>query len=464
MTAAEGEGSGLIRVCRLAEGGMARVDLAIKRVGTFRRMYAVKRLHPHLASDPEFRAMFLDEARIAGLIRHPNVVGVLDVGEDLQGPFLVMDYVDGLPLGNLLGRVRASAEPMPIQVALRIALDVARGLHAAHELSLDGRAIGVVHRDLSPQNVMVGFDGQARLTDFGIAKALGRSSTKTVTGVVKGKTAYLAPEQIRLEEPDRRSDLFSLGVVIFEMLSGERLYKRADAGANMRAIVEEPVPDVGELRGDVPDELVRLLFELLAKSREARPPHAGEVANRLESILAARIQEEDAVSVAEYVELVASEAKQEQARVLAEAMEEAERTEIRTPSRGSGTPIPPAPPSKALRSRALIASVVLAAIGVVWLLARGPAPEAPLSAAAENVLPAVSVPPSAASPTPAPASPTPEVTQAAAAPSEAPSLAQSPAATPNTTKPPRRRAPAARAKNKPEPSKSAIPDWVEFGK
>lgn len=446
---------------------MARVDLAIKRVGTFRRMYAVKRLHPHLASDPEFRAMFLDEARIAGLIRHPNVVGVLDVGEDLQGPFLVMDYVDGLPLGNLLGRVRASAEPMPIQVALRIALDVARGLHAAHELSIDGRPIGVVHRDLSPQNVMVGFDGQARLTDFGIAKALGRSSTKTVTGVVKGKTAYLAPEQIRLEEPDRRSDLFSLGVVIFEMLSGERLYKRADAGANMRAIVEEPVPDVGELRGDVPDELVRLLFELLAKSRDARPPHAGEVANRLESILAARIQEEDAVSVAEYVELVASEAKQEQARVLAEAMEEAERTEIRTPSRGSGTPIPPAPPSRPGRAKALIASLVVALIGAVWLLARGPLLEAngsaPPAASAPSAASAAVTPdpgPAASSPSPSdpPSTPAPEVRPAAEAPSAAPLLTPSPA------RPPRRRAPVIRAKNKPEPSKSAIPDWVEFGK
>jgi serine/threonine-protein kinase len=132
-------GSGLIRVCRLAEGGMARVDLAIKRVGTFRRLYAIKRLHPHLASDPEFRAMFLDEARIAGLIHHPNVVGVIDVGEDDQGPFLVMDYVDGLPLANLAARARMSKEPMPVQIAVRIGLDVARGLLAAHELRTDGQ-------------------------------------------------------------------------------------------------------------------------------------------------------------------------------------------------------------------------------------------------------------------------------------------------------------------------------------
>jgi serine/threonine-protein kinase len=306
---------------------MARVDLAIKRVGTFRRRYAIKRLHPHLASDPEFRAMFLDEARIAGMINHPNVVGVIDVGEDEQGPFLVMDYVDGLPLGNLAARARVSKQPMPVQIAVRIALDVSRGLAAAHELKIDGRPLGVVHRDLSPQNILIGFDGQARLTDFGIAKALGRSSDFTAMGVVKGKTSYLAPEQIRLEEPDRRSDLFALGVVIFEMLSGERLYKRADEASAMRAIVQEPVPDIGELRGDVPFELVRLLFELLAKARGERPSDAGEVIRRLEAILAELISSEEAVSVADYLDLVASAVKLEQAHVLKEAMEEAERLE-----------------------------------------------------------------------------------------------------------------------------------------
>jgi hypothetical protein len=191
------------------------------------------------------------------------------------------------------------------------------------------------------------------------------------------------------------------------------------------------------------------------------------VANRLESILAARIQEEDAVSVAEYVELVASEAKQEQARVLAEAMEEAERTEIRTPSRGSGTPIPPAPPSRPGRAKALIASLVVALIGAVWLLARGPLLEAngsaPPAASAPSAASAAVTPdpgPAASSPSPSdpPSTPAPEVRPAAEAPSAAPLLTPSPA------RPPRRRAPVIRTKNKPEPSKSAIPDWVEFGK
>lgn len=312
---------GLTRVCRLAEGGMGRVDLAIHRAGDFRRMYAVKRLHPHLASDPEFRGMFLDEARIAGRLRHPNVVGVLDVGEDEQGPYLVMDYVDGLPLSNLIRLSRATGEPMPVQIALRLSLDIVRGLHAAHELAIDGRPLGLVHRDLSPQNVLVGFDGVARITDFGIAKALGRS-TRTATGVLKGKLAYMSPEQILAEPPDRRSDLFSFGVVLFEMLSGRRLHARATAAQ----IVDAAPPDIGELRADVPDELVQLSFELLARRREARPHDAREVARRLDTIYAGLLAEEEPADVADYVELVAGAARREQERTLAEAMEEAERS------------------------------------------------------------------------------------------------------------------------------------------
>jgi serine/threonine-protein kinase len=380
--------STLTRVCRLAEGGMARVDLAIRRVGAFRRMYAVKRLHPHLASDPDFRSMFLDEARIAGLLRHPNIVGVLDVGEDDQGPFLVMDYVDGLPLSNLLTLVRKGGELMPVQIAVRIALDVARGLHAAHELVADGRPLGLVHRDLSPQNVMIGFDGQARITDFGIARALGRA-TRTATGVVKGKMAYMSPEQLRLEEPDRRSDLFSFGVVIYEMLSNTRLYGKS---AEPRISFGAP-PDIGEVRSDVPDELVRLLFELLAAEREARPPDARDVAMRLEAILAVAIAEEEPADVAEYLDVVAGEVKREQSRVLEAAMAEAE----------SAPPIQVVPPKK--RRWPLVAvglGAVAFAVPVVFVLATG---SDPVSATPEAAEPGASVASVSAPPpeTPAPA-------------------------------------------------------------
>ncbi|MCA9614581.1 MAG: serine/threonine protein kinase, partial [Myxococcales bacterium] len=159
---------------QVASGGMGTVYLARRREGGFQRLYAVKRLHPHLRDDPDFRAMFVEEARLAGLITHPNVVGVLDVGEDHEGPFLVMDFVQGLPLSQLITLANRSEAPLAVQSCVRIALAVARGLHASHELrDHEGRALQLVHRDLSPQNVLIGWDGTVRITDFGIAKALG---------------------------------------------------------------------------------------------------------------------------------------------------------------------------------------------------------------------------------------------------------------------------------------------------
>ena len=456
--------TGLLRVCRLAEGGMARVDLAIKRSGTFRRMYAVKRLHPHLASDPEFRQMFLDEARIAGLIRHPNVVGVLDVGEDELGPFLVMDYVDGLPLSNLLARVRQRGEPFPVQIAVRVALDIARGLHAAHQLRIDDRTVGVVHRDLSPQNVMVGFDGQSRLTDFGIAKALGYG-TKTATGVVKGKTSYLSPEQIRSEAPDRRSDLFSLGIVLFEMLSGARLYKRGDGSSDMHAIVEEPAPDIGELRPDVPDELVRLSFELLAQSREARPADADQVVRQLESILAALIAEETPSSVADYVEEVAAEVKREQSRVLTAAIAEVEAGQVapatnppieveatRLVNSGSASAVS-APPKGSWRPWLTVLAVGLVVFGVALFVSRGTQRvEAPLVAPREPVAPAAV---NSTPPPPPPLTGPPEVAVDGDRPPEAPK---------KPTKARVRRPKPRRASGPVTTEPAPLPDWVEFEK
>ncbi|HMJ16304.1 MAG TPA: serine/threonine-protein kinase, partial [Polyangiaceae bacterium] len=199
-------------VLRLASGGMATVDLAIRREGTFVRLHAIKRLHPHLLEDADVRAMFIEEARLAGLLRHPNVVSVVDVGEDAAGPFLVMDYVEGVSVATLIEHAIETSQPVPLDVALRIAMDVARGLHAAHELTApDGRPLSLVHRDVSPQNVLVGFDGVARVSDFGIAKALGRSA-RTSTGILKGKLGYMAPEQLQFRGQDRRTDLFAFGV------------------------------------------------------------------------------------------------------------------------------------------------------------------------------------------------------------------------------------------------------------
>jgi serine/threonine-protein kinase len=225
--------------------------------------------------------MFMEEARLQGLVRHPNVVGVFDVGEDDEGPFLVLELIDGQSLARILSALHERGDRLPVQVAVRIALEVARGLHAANEIrGADDRPLGLVHRDVSPNNILVGFDGSVRVTDFGIAKAIGNTS-HTNTGLLKGNVRYLSPEQVRFEEPDRRSDLFSLGVVLFEMVTGRRLYAAAPGLEAARRILGEAPPDLGDAR-EVQPALVEVAFELLAKPRDRRPATAAAVVARLE--------------------------------------------------------------------------------------------------------------------------------------------------------------------------------------
>jgi len=347
---------------------MGLVELAIREEGRFRRLYAVKRLRDLYQDDPEFREMFLEEARIAGLVRHPNVVSVLDVGEDEAGPFLVMDYVEGTSAAQIIERATRADQEVPMQVALRIVMDTANGLHAAHELrDARGRPMMLVHRDVSPQNLLVGFDGSTRVTDFGIAKAWGRT-TRTATGVLKGKFGYLSPEQLRFEEPDRRSDIFSLGVVLYELMSGRRLYRNMEGMDGARRILTEPPPDLGELRDDVPAELIELSFSMLAKDQEHRPPDALAVARRLETILAELVALEGRVDVADFVSEAFAEERQAQADRVTAAIASA-TGELRLPSK---EPVEaPAKPRREPSSRLLpmiaIAGVigVAAAVGVI---------------------------------------------------------------------------------------------------
>lgn len=312
---------GLLKLLDLAKGGMGTVELALRREGEFRRLHAVKRLHPHFLDDEDLRAMFLDEARIAGLLRHPNVVSVLDVGEDAQGPYLVMDYVDGVTLSTIIQHHAPLEQLLPVQLCARIGGEIARGLAAAHELvGHDGQLLHLVHRDISPQNVLVSFDGQVRLADFGIARALGRSAKLTELGVIKGKLGYQAPEQLRFEEASAQSDLFALGVVLYELLSGKRLYKStAERQAPLR-ILQEPPPDIGDERFDVPPALTELLFELLAKRPEDRPESARLVAVRLDDCVLDLLRDEEPILLPEYMGRVFGDAQRAKAKTVAEAM------------------------------------------------------------------------------------------------------------------------------------------------
>jgi serine/threonine-protein kinase len=308
---------------------MGSVDLVVRREGRFERWYAMKRLHQQYRDDPDFRAMFMDEARLAGLVRHPNVVSVLDVGEDGDGPFLIMDFVEGVSVAELIARAAERGTRLPVQLCVRIALGAARGLHAAHEArGPDGRPLALVHRDVSPHNILLSYDGVVRVSDFGIAKAFG-NATRTSTGVLKGNMSYLAPEQLRFEEPDRRSDLFSLGVILYELLSGERLYPNKDGFDGTRRILDEPPPDIGSTRDDVPAALVELLFELLAKDRSQRPADAAQVAERLAAIADELVEDEGAVELHDYLATELGERRAAEQARLARQRDEAVRRAAR---------------------------------------------------------------------------------------------------------------------------------------
>ena len=234
---------------QLASGGMAGVYIArAQGVAGFERLVAIKVLHPHLAHEEEFISMFLDEARLAARIRHPNVVATLDISDtDGDGYFLVMDYVEGDHLGALLGRAAKQGKRLPTNAVCRIVMDALAGLAAAHALlDEDGQPLNLVHRDISPHNILVGMDGVGRLTDFGVAKAEVRMSS-TRAGQFKGKLSYMAPEQASTGHADQRSDLFSMGIILWESLTGRRLFRGETNAATLSKILQEPIPLPSEL-------------------------------------------------------------------------------------------------------------------------------------------------------------------------------------------------------------------------
>jgi len=273
----------------LASGGMGAVFLA-KAEGPrgFEKLVALKRIHPHLARDPRFATMFLDEARIAARIHHPNVCGVHEFGEVEGVYYLTMPYLVGEPLHRVL-REAASTTPAlrderPWMIA-RLVVDACEGLHAAHELRDEaGQLLEVVHRDVSPQNLFVGYDGTARVLDFGVASARHRHY-QTSTGEVKGKFAYLAPEQLEGKTADRRVDVWALGVVLWEGLAGRRLFARENMAASVRAVSQDPIPPLADFV-DLPDEIQHVVDRALARDRDARYATAREMGRDLLHALA----------------------------------------------------------------------------------------------------------------------------------------------------------------------------------
>ena len=267
---------------RLALGGMAEILLARhSNTDGDHRFLVLKRILPHFEQDSDFVQMFLDEAKIGMQLKHPNICQFHQFGADEGSHFIVMEWINGMPLGRLIRKARKSGG-VGLPIALRIGIEVARALHYAHIANDEhGEPFNIIHRDVSPHNIMIAYNGAVKLLDFGIAKADHRAH-KTQAGVVKGKFAYMAPEQCTAGQADHRLDVFALGVCIFETITGRSLYRRKTEAATMRAVIMDPVPSLKERLPDVSDDLDKILQKALAKEASDRFESAAEFANELE--------------------------------------------------------------------------------------------------------------------------------------------------------------------------------------
>jgi serine/threonine protein kinase len=276
-------------IAKLATGGMAEIFLARRTSGgggNSDGLVVLKRILPHLAEDEHFVTMFRDEARLASRLQHPNVGKVHNLGNVGATWFIVMEYLHGVPLSRVLTRLAKNRQFLDVRLVASIIIQACEGLHHAHELTgLDGTLLGVVHRDVSPPNIFVTDDGVVKLLDFGIAKARGASS-KTRTGTVKGKNAYMSPEQILGKPLDRRSDVFALGAVMYELLAVKRLFHRESDFLTFKAITEEPIPDIRDRRPELPAALRTVVTRALSRDPAGRYTSALEMAQAVRQALA----------------------------------------------------------------------------------------------------------------------------------------------------------------------------------
>jgi serine/threonine protein kinase len=274
-------------VLRIGRGGMATVWVARERGqnGKEDRLVAVKAMLAELADEPEFVTMFLDEVRLVRSIRHPNVVDVYDVGEDGGVMWMSMEWVEGESLHTVIAEA-GKRRAIPPELAVRIIADAAAGLHAAHELrDASGQLRGVVHRDISPHNILIGTDGAVKLVDFGVAKAVGRISEATRAGQLKGKFGYMSPEQALGKKVDRRSDIFSLGIVLFELTTSRRLFRGEHDVETLRLVIGGPIPRPTTIDPRYPAELERIVQKALERDPSKRYQTAAELEADLRAFL-----------------------------------------------------------------------------------------------------------------------------------------------------------------------------------
>ncbi len=340
---------------RIASGGMAELYKA-KRTGVegFQKIVAIKKILPHLADDEEFVTMFADEAKLAAQLNHPNIIHIYDLGKiQAGGYFIAMEYVDGRDLRAIQQAGREMSTPIPVPLAVYVASKVASALDYAHRRrDAEGHELNIVHRDVSPQNILISYEGDIKLCDFGIAKAASKAS-KTQSGALKGKIQYMSPEQAWGKPIDRRSDLFSLGVVLHELLTGERLFV-GDTDINILEkvrVADVPPPSRGN--PEVPHNLDAVVLKALAREPDDRYSNASDLLRDLDSVLYSYTPAPGSADVAIYLHRLQAEegaVEEAKAREVAQAAHEAEPAARKRKSKGApvprktgATPRPPAP-------------------------------------------------------------------------------------------------------------------------
>ncbi len=342
---------------RIASGGMAELYKA-KRTGVegFQKIVAIKKILPHLADDEEFVTMFADEAKLAAQLNHPSIIHIYDLGKiQAGGYFIAMEYVDGRDLRAIQQAGREMGVPLPVPLAVYVASKVASALDYAHRRrDAEGQELNIVHRDVSPQNILISYEGDIKLCDFGIAKAASKAS-KTQSGALKGKIQYMSPEQAWGKPIDRRSDLFSLGVVLHELLTGERLF-RGDTDMNvLEKVRAADVPPPSRANPEVPHNLDAVVLKALAREADDRYANASDLLRDLDSVLYSYTPAPGSADVAIYLHRLQAEegsAAEVKAREVAQVAHEAEPAARKRKSKGApvsrkvgAAPRPPAPPA-----------------------------------------------------------------------------------------------------------------------
>jgi eukaryotic-like serine/threonine-protein kinase len=293
-------------IAHLATGGMADIFLAAQTsLGGFEKLMVIKRILSHLAREERFIEMFLDEARIAAVLNHPNVVQIFDLGRIENQYFIAMEYLPGESLAMVVKTCRNRGEPLAPELSAGIIMQAAEGLQHAHTMTgKDGKPLGIVHRDISPQNIFVLYDGGVKVVDFGIARAASLRTTQTRTGTLKGKYSYMSPEQILGGDLDGRSDVFSLGIVLWECLTGRKLFRHESDLKLLQSITDEDAPSPLSINPNLPPVIVEITMKALARNRDQRYQSAADLRSALSTYLKVCAVEADTMAIGKLMQIL----------------------------------------------------------------------------------------------------------------------------------------------------------------